>query len=80
MNDIKELSINRVACSKCMGCVEMCPEIFAWNEHDEEIVLRRQCVTQNEVSEAMALCPRDCIELSDPSADSPCLLPDPTND
>lgn len=63
MSKNKELSINKIDCTACMGCVEMCPEIFEWDDTNEEVVLKRDLVSEDEVAEAISLCPQDCIEL-----------------
>ncbi|WP_462328166.1 ferredoxin [Desulfobaculum sp.] len=66
MSEKKEISINRVDCTACMGCVEMCPDLFEWDDLNEEVVLRKDCATEAEMAEAIALCPQDCIEVHGP--------------
>ncbi|SKA69327.1 ferredoxin [Desulfobaculum bizertense] len=65
MSDEKEISINHIACSGCMGCVEMHPELFEWDEVNEKVVLKKEKVSADEIHEMLSLCPQDCIELED---------------
>ena len=50
------------ACSQCMGCVELCPEVFRVNENTGYIEVidlpeyDRECI-----DEAIKYCPQDCI-------------------
>jgi ferredoxin len=57
-----EVSVDHVRCSGCGSCIELCPEIFAWDEAGEKAVVRRdgagECV---ELDAAVTICPQDCI-------------------
>ena len=51
------------ACSLCMGCVELCPEVFRLNENTGYIeVIDSPAYPQECVDEAIKYCPQDCIE------------------
>jgi ferredoxin len=50
------------ACSMCMGCVELCPEVFRLNENTGYIeVIDLPAYPQQCVDEAIKYCPQDCI-------------------
>lgn len=49
-------------CTLCMGCVELCPEVFRLNEDTGYIeVLDLHDYPRAEVDEAIKYCPVDCI-------------------
>jgi ferredoxin len=51
------------ACTLCMGCVEMCPEVFSLNEAAGYIqVADLQQYPQSPVNEAIKYCPVDAID------------------
>lgn len=54
--------VNNVECSGCMGCVDMFPEVFDWDETTETVIVKTEEADPETVREAMALCPQDCIE------------------
>ncbi len=50
------------ACTVCMGCVELCPEVFRLNENTGYIeVVDLEAYLQECVDEAIKYCPQDCI-------------------
>jgi ferredoxin len=50
-------------CTVCMGCVELCPEVFRLNENTGYIeVIDLEAYPQECVEEAIKYCPQDCIE------------------
>jgi ferredoxin len=50
------------ACSLCMGCVEVCPQVFRLNEAAGYIeVIERADYPADCVEEAMKYCPEDVI-------------------
>jgi ferredoxin len=50
-------------CTLCMGCVELCPQIFRLNEITGYIeVLELAAYPQDLVDEAIKYCPQKCIE------------------
>ena len=49
-------------CTVCMGCVELCPEVFRLNENTGYIeVVELLNYEQACVDEAIKYCPQDCI-------------------
>jgi len=51
------------ACTVCMGCVELCPEVFRLNETTGYIeVIELDAYPDDLVNEAIKYCPQDCIE------------------
>ncbi len=49
-------------CTLCMGCVELCPEVFSLNDQIGHIqVANLSAYPKNEVDEAIKYCPEDCI-------------------
>lgn len=63
MTEKREVSINLAECNRCMGCVDMCPELFEWDDENDCPVLKRTEANEEEVREALTCCPSDCIEL-----------------
>jgi ferredoxin len=50
------------ACTQCMGCVEICPAVFSFNEAAGYIqVADLRIYPQNLVDEAIKYCPVDAI-------------------
>ena len=49
------------ACTLCMGCVEVCPEVFQLNDAGYIEVRELQTYPQEAVDEAIKYCPEDCI-------------------
>lgn len=62
-------SIIQPRCSRCLACVEACPELFAWDETLGEVVVRPDCPGNPDIDKAVAWCPNDCIEVHDTQAD-----------
>lgn len=49
-------------CNECMGCVEVAPHIFRYNEWLGYVeVLELDEYPQEDVAEAIKNCPEDCI-------------------
>ena len=53
------------ACTLCMGCVEVCPEVFQLNDAGFIEVLELPAYPQEAVDEAIKYCPEDCIGWED---------------
>ena len=53
------------ACTLCMGCVEVCPEVFQLNDAGFIEVLELPVYPQEAVNEAIKYCPEDCIDWED---------------
>ncbi len=58
----QKVTIDEKECIGCESCVEICPEVFNFNEEKEDA----ECV-----DEAVASCPTDCTEVEDE-----CLTPE----
>jgi ferredoxin len=55
--------VDVVACTLCMGCVEVCPEVFRLNEDLGLIkVIDMDAYPLDLVDEAIKYCPEDAIE------------------
>ena len=49
-------------CTDCMSCIEIAPEVFIRNPDTGLIeVIERAEYPEDQVQEAIALCPADCI-------------------
>ena len=58
--------VDVVACTLCMGCVEVCPEVFRLNEDLGLIeVIDMAAYPRGTVDEAIKYCPEDAIEWSE---------------
>ena len=61
----KEVSIDSEECIGCQSCVEICPEVFAFNESIEKAyVLKPDGGEVGCVEEAVETCPVNCIEIT----------------
>lgn len=49
------------ACTLCMGCVEVCPEVFQLNDAGYIQVVEMAVYPVDKVDEAIKYCPEDCI-------------------
>ena len=58
---MKEPEVDIGACSLCMGCVEICPEVFRYNDAGYIEVIDLPGYPEREVDEAIKYCPEDCI-------------------
>jgi len=58
-----EVAVNRPCCSGCLACVEMVPEIFAYDEDAHvAVVLHNPCDAEL-ARRAASYCPDDCIDI-----------------
>lgn len=48
-------------CTLCMGCVEVCPEVFGFNDAGYIEVRDLPEYPKKDVDEAIKFCPEDCI-------------------
>ena len=62
----KTVVINRVECIGCESCVELCPEVFEFDEEDEKAFVRLPEGGDEEcIEEAISTCPVECISWED---------------
>lgn len=60
---MKRPAVDIRACTLCLGCVELCPEVFRLNENTGYIeVIDLSVYPRKSVDEAIKYCPQDCIE------------------
>jgi ferredoxin len=52
-------------CTLCMGCVEVCPEVFQQNNAGYIEVIELENYPEATVNEAIKYCPEDCITWED---------------
>ncbi len=60
MRQVPVIDLN--ACSDCESCLEICPEVFRRNSETGLIeVVDLPDYPEEEIREAIAMCPADCI-------------------
>lgn len=53
-------------CTGCESCVEVCPEVFGFNEDEEKAyVIMAEGGPEEEIIEAIESCPVECIHLEE---------------
>lgn len=58
----KKVVIDGDECTGCETCVELCEEVFAFNEDEEiAVVILPQGGPEDCIEEAMETCPVECI-------------------
>jgi ferredoxin len=57
----KEVVIDLEECIGCETCVELCPEVFEFNEDDEKANVIKPEGGPDCVDEAIGSCPASCI-------------------
>ncbi|WP_045219167.1 ferredoxin [Desulfonatronum thioautotrophicum] len=62
--DQVEVDLDLEHCSRCQGCVEMCPEVFGWDDTMDLPVLLAPTGPREEVLQVAAFCPKDCIRVA----------------
>ena len=66
MSKKKIPSIDLSRCTGCDSCLEVCPEVFRRNGETGLIeVVELSQYPENEVQEAISICPADCISWED---------------
>jgi len=58
---MKKPDVDIGICSLCMGCVELCPQVFNYNDAGYIEVVELEQYPEKEVDEAIKYCPEDCI-------------------
>jgi len=58
---MKKPDIDIGACTLCMGCIEVCPEVFKYNDAGYIEIIDLQEYPEKDIDEAIMLCPEDCI-------------------
>ena len=48
-------------CTLCMGCVEICPEVFRYNDAGYIEIIELEEYPEKDVDDVIMLCPADCI-------------------
>ena len=57
-----KVKINTEECIGCESCVEICPEVFAFDESDEKAyVIKGEGGPEDLIQEAVDNCPVECI-------------------
>ncbi len=58
----KQVEIDAEECIGCETCVELCPDIFAFDEDtDKAVVIQAEGGNEDCVEEAISSCPGECI-------------------
>lgn len=58
--------IDLIRCSGCEACLDLCPEVFRRNPETGRIEVEELSTYPEEaVQQAMAYCPKDCIDWED---------------
>lgn len=58
----KRVIIDKDECIGCESCVELCSEVFAFNEDEQKAeVIRPEGGPEECIEEAMTTCPVECI-------------------
>ncbi|WP_419788285.1 ferredoxin [Pseudodesulfovibrio sp.] len=61
----REVAIELGDCRGCQGCIDLNPDVFAWDEALDMPCVRRSRVTEEEVRDIMNTCPEGCIVFVD---------------
>lgn len=57
-----KIYIDTEECVGCESCVEVCPEVFGFDEETEKAtVLKEDNVDSDSIDEAIEICPTGCI-------------------
>ncbi|SDB29929.1 ferredoxin [Desulfonatronum thiosulfatophilum] len=59
-----DLELDLEHCSGCQACLEMCPEVFGWDDNLDKPVLKESSGPRDQVLQVAAFCPMDCIRVA----------------
>ena len=62
---MKNPEIDLGACTLCMGCIEICPEVFVFNDAGYIEIIDLEQYPEDDINEAIKYCPEDCIYWQD---------------
>ena len=65
MAKIKRVTINQEECVGCQSCVELCPDVFDFDEDQEKASVKESYEDNECIQEAIDSCPTECIEWED---------------
>ncbi|MCD1293391.1 ferredoxin [Methanocella sp. CWC-04] len=58
--------VDKELCISCGNCVDLCPEVFAYDDEGKaEVIDKEGCGTKCDCEEAAASCPTDAITLEE---------------
>ncbi|WP_147821126.1 ferredoxin [Salidesulfovibrio onnuriiensis] len=60
---LREVSLEPMACNGCRGCIELNPDIFGWDDLSDRPFLITDKADEEDIRDAMTCCPGDCISL-----------------
>ena len=61
---LKRVTLEIDECMGCEACVELCADVFAWNEDEEKAeVIMPEGGPEDCIEEAMTSCPAECIQI-----------------
>ncbi|MBN2058117.1 MAG: ferredoxin [Candidatus Saganbacteria bacterium] len=56
------VSVDQALCSGCGLCIDLCPEVFAWDADGKAVVLKQQSEDCN-LEDIADQCPMEAIDL-----------------
>jgi len=57
----RHVELDLGTCNGCQGCVDLNPDIFAWDEATDRPLVVKAKATLEEIQDALNCCPGDCI-------------------
>lgn len=61
----REIILDLGECNCCMGCIDLNPEIFGWDDASQRPSLIVSKASEDEIWDVLSCCPGDCITLSE---------------